>query len=306
MTPKEVFRTKDLSVFAQDRADNGLTKIVEEQKDENGKLVLDENGKPKPKIIFDEEKGWLTYYVSFDYPEKGIRDNFMMISVQIVKRNLMEWVNFFTYKWLLPAYIPFLFLPKIKILERFMHSIESFSGIINEYAYPFIMEKKYYTPFGRELIKGLEIFFKELGVSDQRSNEFAIILVSLIDPDLAYRYRTQDVLSETTAEKLIAKPITEIKLLLNAWVEREGSEQVKDKIKRLSWLRWCLLHPKIRKAFRKAIGSVKFENLQLDEGDQYHVKFLHGYKFFGLTFEERCEKWPEVLGKQYVCATYKP
>jgi len=288
--PDSIFRHKDKSATQQFDADKRFQKIIEQNPDGTNKIEYTDDGP-------------LVYHKGFPYPEKGIRDNFVMISIQIVKRYLIAWINFLSSKPLLPAYFALLFLPwkyKIRLLENFLHQFESFSRIIDTYAYHFTMEHRNYTPFGQELINGLQVFFKELGISDSMSLDCSFYFGSLLDSDRAYRYRVEDILSTTTADKIYKNPRKEVMFLIKIWMEREGREQVYEKMKGIlriaSFVLWL---PKVKRAIREAVKAVKFERMQLDEADTYHVKFLSGYKFLGMTFQERLEKWPEILNQQF-------
>src|SRR3990167_11354036 len=214
--PDSIFRHKSKSATQQFDSDKRLQKIIEQNPDGTNKIEYTDDGP-------------LVYHKGFPYPEKGIRDNFVMISIQIVKRYLIAWINFLSSKPLLPAYLALIFLPwkyKVKLLERFLHSFESFCFVIDNFAYHFTMEHRNYTPFGQELINGLQVFFKELGVSDEMATEGAFYFASLGDSDRAYRYRGQDVFSVTTAEKIYENPRKEILFLIKTWLEREGRDQV--------------------------------------------------------------------------------
>ena len=291
--PDSIFRHKNKSATAQFDSDKRFQKIIEKNPDGTDRIEYTDNGP-------------LVYHKGFPYPEKGIRDNFVMISIQIVKRYLIAWINFLSSTPLLPAYLALIFLPwkyKIKLLENFLHSFESFAHIIDNYAYHFTMEHRNYTPFGQELINGLQVFLKELGISERISLECSFYFASLLDTDRAYRYREQDILSETTAERILKNPRKEILFLIKTWLEREGSEQVFKKVEGILRIASLVLWlPKVKRAIREAVKAIKFERMQLDEADTYHVKFLGGYKFLGMTYTERLEKWPEILNQQFPLA----
>ena len=119
--PDSVFRHKDKSATIQFDADKRFQKIIEKNPDGTDRIEYTDDGP-------------LVYHKGFPYPEKGIRDNFVMISIQIVKRYLIAWINFLSSKPLLPAYFVLIFLPwkyKVKLLENFLHSFYSFAHIID-------------------------------------------------------------------------------------------------------------------------------------------------------------------------------
>jgi hypothetical protein len=48
---------------------------------------------------------------------------------------------------------------------------------------------------------------------------------------------------------------------------------------------WIL--PRFRKAIRKGLSAVNWENLVMDEGDEYHTALWIDYNYQGKSFEER-------------------
>ena len=76
-----LFRHKNKSATQQFDADKRFQKIIKKNPDGTDRIEYTDDGP-------------LVYYEGFPYPEKGIRDNFVMISIQIVKRYLIAWINF--------------------------------------------------------------------------------------------------------------------------------------------------------------------------------------------------------------------
>src|SRR3990167_6900630 len=174
--PPELFRTKpNDSIYLQEKSDKRLKKIIDETKGDKGHEIT--------------EEGFLTWHVSFPYPEKGVRDNGMMLSIQFVKRMLINWITFLASKQLILAYIGFIFTPwkwKLKLLEKFLQIITSYAYMVDGYGRHFILERQYYTLGGNELIKFISSFLKELGVTPVMADESAVMFIALIDNDTAY------------------------------------------------------------------------------------------------------------------------
>ena len=276
-TPEELFNRelKKDSIFKERRLMSPLSKIVE-------------------RIEYPEEGGVLVYHKTFPYPEKGHRDDYVMASCQLMKRFFIIWIQFFAYKFFIPAYIVFLPYPwkyKIKIVEYWMQKILEMSTFVSNH-HPYIFQDKYFTPLGRELLKGCYKFLTTIGVSSVLANKFSYMFVSFVDLDVAYRYRVQDILSETTNEKMLTGK-SEINRILQLFAQRERRPHLVKKFRQFGNLITLILwHPRIKKAYRLAIDSMDFSKMGLDEADRYHVRNMSGYDFFGMTHEERCKKWP--------------
>ena len=176
----------------------------------------------------------------------------------------------------------FALLPKKKLLNQ---RINGFNSIAVKVLEAHILKPIHRMKFGLELENVIKIFLSELGV---KKAEMTGNLVShVIEYDAAYRFRIQDILSETTKEKLIRNPRKEIKRLLRLEMERDY-EFVGNKFKLFATLASLLLIvPSIKKAFRRAIKECNLQYLQLDEGDRYWVLMRKDYNFLGKTYEQR-------------------
>jgi hypothetical protein len=145
----------------------------------------------------------------------------------------------------------------------------------------------YLTPTAQELHIITKYILQLNGFSSAQAYRAAVVFSHLIEYDNAYRYRLQDILSETTKEKLTAKPIAEIRRLMKLMKERDDAS-IFNKFKKFSFLfTLALLLPKYRKMFRQAVSYLDLTRLQFDEADRYWVSLRNDYKFFGKSFEER-------------------
>lgn len=299
--PDEIFYSKGSdSVFVQTKARRKLSKIIADTAhgDDRGDVCTDPRHK-HPKewhhgVSYPETGGVFVYHLSFPYPEKGTRDDTMIMSIQFAKRVLTNWVKFMAYKPTLLAFFPVVFFPwklKIKIVNKFLWSWLDYAGMVDGLGRHFILEKRYYSLEGRELLKGMEVFFTELGLDIVEY--LSLVITAIVDNDTAYYYRRGDILSEASKENFLKNPAKEINRLLLIFAERESRPHLIQKIRTLSLpIRIALWHPKVKRAFKKAIEVMDFNNLGLDEADQYHVRTMSDYNFFGMSFEERLKKWP--------------
>ena len=243
----------------------------------------------------DLKQGYLTYHISFDYPEKGWRNDYAVTAVNNAKRLTICWIRFLAQKFLIPFYVLFLVLPKIRIIEKFLQEWCSAVGFyLTNYNHEYYLKIQYYCEFNIELKKAIKLFLEKIGVNEKITEEVSFNFVSFIEYDTAYRYRLEDLFSETTVEKLITDPAKEIKRLVTILADRDPSRpNLVTKFKSISYILSLILWiPKIKRAFVESVKEMNFEKLQLDEMDRYHVKHMIDYKFFGMPIEERFEKWP--------------
>ena len=56
----------------------------------------------------------------------------------------------------------------------------------------------------------------------------------------------------------------------------------------------ALFQSDIRKAFNKAIESIDFDNLRMDEADKYHCLIRVDYDFDGRTSEDRMKEYSQI------------
>ena len=278
--PKRIFLSLEggiESVLDTRIASKRLEKIIDTSRGENGHEI-------------SEELGFLTYHVSFSYPDKGWRDDYSVRATQLTKRSLVAWLNFVSY--VLPALV--ILLPwRVKVIEKF---IDSFHNVASLFLAPYYLHDRYYSPLTKELRKAIRIFLNEIGVRDSKSEEFSRDFATIIGYDLAYYYRLLDLFSETTAEKLTKNPRKEIYRLISLFFEREARDKMHKNFGSLVRIvTWLLFLPSVKRAFRKAIQSVQFEKMQYDDDDRKYVTDSMadgGYKFFGMTIEERNKRWP--------------
>ncbi|MEK6879935.1 MAG: hypothetical protein AABY22_10025 [Nanoarchaeota archaeon] len=272
------------SIYIEKRLEKRLEKIVErfETPDDNPFM----------------KSGFLTHHVSFDYPEKGWRDIHIIKSVNYVKRFTITWIRFVANKYMLPFYLTFALLPwrfKIKILDKMLAEYCSVADYyLHLYEHKYYLNPRYYSPLTLELMNIINIILIEIGISADTSKRFSFIFVSLIEYDRAYYPRVEDLFSETTKEKMLENPKKEIEKLMQLFIERDF-QRVTLQERFYSFAKlviYALYLPRFKRAFKKAFINSKFENLQFDDADRYHVREKGSYNWFGMTEQERNKKWP--------------
>jgi hypothetical protein len=186
-----------------------------------------------------------------------------------------------------------LFLPWKQKLKIFNTWAYNYNQVADRVLRPYYLKVNRMTSLGQEIYGILISLFTELGVGKGKIEPTSRILATIIDFDTAYRYRIEDLMSETSKEQMLKRPIREIRRLLKILQDRDSRPELNSKFSAIGLaLAAILLIPRFRKAFKKAMGNCTFSNLQLDAADRYHVLALDGYKFLGRSIEDR---WAEYV-----------
>lgn len=282
---------------------------------EQGILKENKNHYIIEKITY--ERGIEVYYRDCPFPRKGFPTLEAVSAVNVVKKIFIEAIKTFS-KWQFILGWPLVLLsrtrpiahvikgatgiPSYSSLDRLVASYNRIGyGIVSQ----FIVKPEYMTPFAGEFQALIYTFMRKLTgtleISADESRKFAIILGTIFEYDNAYRYRLQDVFSETTKQKLTENPRQEIKRLCKIYLEREKDPDVVKKYRALIKLISLPLYlPMIKSAMRKALHSCEFERLQMDEADKYWCKIRHDYNFQGLPVEERMKDYKPIQAVRIV------
>lgn len=260
------------------------------------KAATSENTFDMERVEIDHEKGIRIFYKGVLFPTKGWPFQSAMYLINIVKRQTMMLMSGFGNKEIIFSALGFLLTPyswKIRIIENLLVSYNRNANFLLSNIY---LKNEYMQPCSRELMKIIDRFLLKMGISQITRKETAKIFATMIEYDDAYRYRIEDIFSETTKESLIQSPRKEIKRLVGIYSSRETkSPQIIAKFKSFSGIfSLILLNRKIKQAFLFAIAYCEFSNLQLDEGDRYHCGRRNDYDFFGDKFEDRYKKWIDM------------
>lgn len=109
----------------------------------------------------------------------------------------------------------------------------------------------------------------------------AVAIAHIFEFDAAYRFRLQDLLTESSVHALTHYPIDEILRLLQLNKERDYP-QVHNKFKVFALaLVVLLVWPPTRRRFIKAIQASDFTQFQFDEGDRYWARRKTDYRYGG-------------------------
>lgn len=226
----------------------------------------------KERVETPKEGGIYIYFKGVPYPRKGWPTIQSTETINIVKK-----ITIFTFRnW---------FNLTKKNIERYIQTVEYvFDNPFKKYLVKHSMyhKEQYYTKFSREFRKFAESMLTDLHINIRLGEIFTMIL----ELDDAYRYRIQDIFSETSKDVLTKRPVREMTRLLKIYQQRDG-ETTRNKFKVFTKFAWLLLIPRIRKAFVKAVQNADFENLQFDNSDKYVCLNFSEYMHMGFTDQQK-------------------
>ena len=255
------------------------------QYESNEKMIVNEGTPTYMLDHVDYTDGIKAYLKGAQFPQKGFPTPDIMNACNQVKKILAELFKYVKDPMFLGSSLYFLLsFNKIKRIQMFLTSINSISFKVMR---PYLLQAKFMTPVGLEIKLILKSFLSKLGIDDEQSIRTADIFSHLLDYDNAYRFRVQDILSESSKEKMLKNPRKEIKRLIKIYCKREKSG-IEYKFIGISFLLGLvLLIPKYKRIFKEVIRDCNFERLQYDESDIYWVCFRDGYDFMDMNYQER-------------------
>lgn len=240
-------------------------------------------------VEYPEKGGILVFYKGLKLPVKGFPYPEAIKAINVVKKAFIRSVGAMASKQSRLLLFLFIFLPgKKKTIDKFIFEFNEFSLEILK---PHVLQYSYLTEIAKEFKKFLTYFLALLGIEE--AERFATVFSTLIEYDNAYRFRIEDILSETTQQLLWFNPSQEIARLLKIYCEREFYEPLQAKFKSLVFLiGLAFLVPGVKKAFRKALRASHFPNFQYDTIDHFTILNRGDYNFCGLTRDQRLlEYW---------------
>ena len=223
-----------------------------------------------------------------DFPQRGYAAPEAVWGINTAKRMIVESVKVLGRPEFLVTGLAFLVLPysmKLKTIER---AIQSFNRLADGVLSPYYIKEIYLTAQSKWVIRTVSTFFVEMGISQEASQKIAKIVGHICEYDNTYRLKLIDILSETSTEKLASDPKQEIKRLVGIIAKRDNY-YLMEKVGTMTKIAFIMLMvPKIRRAFKKAVGGSEVEKAQVDNTDRYWMCHRQdGYKYFGLTDLQR-------------------
>lgn len=232
-------------------------------------------------------QGMLVSYDGALYPARGFPTQEVFAATYFIKRTIRESLKF-----------PLLFLYSKKKLIRSFNLI-GFISLENA-----IHPNYIFCPAAEKIRLMVKTFLKEIGIPEKDANFFAKYIACIFEHDNAYRYRVQDLATESNELDLLNNPSREIKRLLGIFLERDDNPVVREKFNRfVFFIKIALFFPKYKKAFKKAV-LLGLDGLKYDRQDWYWVCQRTDYLYGGLTKEERLKEF-DIYPKLYTLEELK-
>ena len=216
------------------------------------------------------------------YPYKTFVNPEILENANITKRIINEAIKVLSQKQFIPGVLYTVL--SVKRIEKLLHV---FNSICLKTINGDILKDKHLTAFSREFQWCVFNFLYQLGIEQTIADKFSENITHLIEHDNAYRFRIQDILSETTKDKLRNR--NELNRLAKLALKRSTEVVGLKFVKLAKLISYSLLIPKLKKAYNKMLDEMTLESLQYDESDRYWVALRKDFDAFGLTYDERKE-----------------
>lgn len=245
------------------------------------------------RIESPQEGGIFKYYHGCHYPNKGFPFGEAMPLIDVSKKYLMFVALTFSTKEMLLPIITFGLLPKKIKIKAIQKGLDRFVILADYLMCGIYLKPRYRMKFALAIEMLFSTFLINIGISESTAKSIGKIIGTIFEYDDAYRYRVEDAFTMMTREEMIANPRKAMIKLAQIFAERDIQSHYKmiAVVKLAGYAFWL---PWIGNAFKEAVRTVPFQDLQLDDADTYHCHLRTGYNFFGMKDEERIEKWYEM------------
>lgn len=226
---------------------------------------------PLTKVEFPDEEGVLTYMDGYDYPYRGYPYYEFVDKIDLIKKLSRSLQSGF-YHGLKGKWFRWLLIPLVPTVGRavFYGCAYTFSRLIDR----FQMRTNRYSQFVGELYRSFSVSW---GDESPQITELRKMIRNvecmILEFDNAYRFRAQDLLPELNKDNLRNNPIKEINRLLDIWISREVSEDVKN-----SWIllklfvTYFLKHDKpLLQLFVRVLLELDIDKCKLTIEDKYYA-----------------------------------
>lgn len=235
-------------------------------------------------VEYPDEGGIYVYLKDVLHPTKGFPTPEAVAANNIMKRIFISQIRLLSKNKL--------FAISLLSIKRFSRWLREYTNMAETVLSPYVLEEKRYSNPNREIYKLLNVFLLELGIEHDLAFNFPLFFTTMLEYDDAYRYRIEDLATVTSIDDLIKHPRREFKKILKTLAERDNRPHMLERFKAISLLLSLVLYiPFIRRAYTKALNSIDFTKIQMDEADRYHTLRMMGYKFGGRPIEDRLREF---------------
>ncbi len=246
------------------------------------------------RVDYPPEGGIYVYYKGMPFPKKGFPTPEASWMNDIVKRVSVFLLRSIGSKDMLLPAMAFAVLPWKMKLRTIDKVIYNFNRVALWMLQSIFMKDEYYSNPCKPMKKVITSFVQALGIEEKTSADIGKVIATMFEYDDSYRYRFEDVMSETSREALIASPLKEFRRLGKIFRDREKFADMFSKLDGMIAIgSVALLHPKVRQAWKQAWGSINdeaFAMMQLDDADKYHTLIRGDYDFQGKSLTSRMRR----------------
>lgn len=289
-----------------------IPNVFEDYQDEQFEQSVIHEERTSVKKVTSASKGTLVYYTErVDYPENGIFMKYVDVPFPrqgFVFPEAMDAINNLKR-------VSVLFLAILKgkgIKGRIGNGLAHYCWIADwmfkwydpnsKKVRKIYLQPNRYRQSVRELIRLINGFIENLGIKvytpETGTQDFGKTIGTLIEYDNAYHWRMEDIFTETSQRELLKNPRKELSRLLKIYESREKSSIEFKAQQIVKVLRFILLIPSVKKAFRKAIENVDIEKMKMTKNDSYFFMIYDGYDQKGLSLEQRKKIWLSMTNGQ--------
>lgn len=273
----ELGRQEQADLIKQVSMINDVAKRLKKIPELPSEIVTDSHGLTK--VEFPDEEGVLTYMQGYDYPYKGYPFYEFVDKIDLIKKLSRSLQSGF-YHALKNTWTRYLLIPFIPTLGRkiFWVYAFSFSRLIER----FNMRTNRYSEFVRELHRSFSVSW---GDEDPQIYELRKMIreveCMILEFDNAYRFRAQDLLPELDKDLLRKDAVREINRLLDIWIEREKTVEIKDswKLLKLFVTHYLSRDKKLLQLFVRVLLELDISKCVLSVEDKYFCIPRKDYSF---------------------------
>jgi len=149
---------------------------------------------------------------------------------------------------------------------------------------PILLKEEYWS----QPVKEIRRVLKTAKIVDETLKDGISII---FQNDMAYCYRSQDILGELNKDNLQKNPLKEIRRLVDLYISREiGTTHLKKGVERTRKYLW-LLRFKGLKEIKAILMDLNIDEIKLSTEDIYWTNIVPGYNYRGIPYEQRLKEY---------------
>lgn len=242
------------------------------------------------RVDYPYDGGIHVWYKGMPFPKKGFPYPEAVHANDTFKRVVVTLIKSIGNKAMILPILSFAILPWSVKIKAIQIMIENVNRIGEWLLQTHRLKEERFEDACRGVRTFIIDFLFGLGIKRSTAMGTGWVIAMMFEYDDSYRYRLEDMMSETTRAALLADPRKEILRLIQIYKTRELTHAVKLVNSFEILFRIISLHPKVKLALKLAFNSMsdlEFKFMQLDNADRYHVLLRGDYNFTGKSYEER-------------------